>query len=128
MNPDKQKEEIALWLGAEIRPNHDMDGRDENRYFECIYCGIIQSWRERCKDGELKGRCVADKNDYLNDLNAMHEAENKLTEDQYGDYLSMIEFVLGIDRKSERTRRIDTVRAIASERAEALLRTINKWI
>jgi hypothetical protein len=52
--------------------------------------------------------------DYLNDLNAMHEAENsllstgKLEEDYY----------YAIDR---------SFRATAAQRAEAFLRTIGKW-
>jgi len=57
--------------------------------------------------------------DYLNDLNAMHEAEKVLTDKQweeYGDYLEkMINPVKGC------------LHATAAQRAEAFLRTLNLW-
>jgi hypothetical protein len=57
--------------------------------------------------------------DYLNDLNAMHEAEKVFTDTQweeYGDYLeTMINPVKG------------WLHATAVQRAEAFLKTIGKW-
>lgn len=54
--------------------------------------------------------------DYLNDLNAMHEAEQGLTPEQWGIYEDILirsaEFVW---------------HATAAQRCEALLRTIGKW-
>jgi len=64
--------------------------------------------------------------DYLNDLNAMHEAEKMLTEEQkhkYLDYLST--FTEG--RRDEDYVWWDTVFATASQRAEAFGRTLNLW-
>ena len=57
--------------------------------------------------------------DYLNDLNAMHEAEKMLEADDnhaYGCYCSDLYEKYG-----------NTVSLTASQRAEAFLRTINKW-
>lgn len=67
----------------------------------------------------MSGRAIPD---YLNDLNAMHEAEKVLTDEQgvlYGSILAHI-----------RTRFTDSKwmwHADASQRAEAFLRTIGKW-
>jgi hypothetical protein len=57
--------------------------------------------------------------DYLNDLNAMHEAEKWLIEDDqhaYGCYC--------IDLQEEYG---NTVHLTASQRAEAFLKTLNLW-
>jgi hypothetical protein len=66
--------------------------------------------------------------DYLNDLNAMHEAEKVLTDEQMINYLDALLDVLGL---SGWYMDIDSVwqmtHATAAQRAEALLRTINKW-
>jgi hypothetical protein len=62
--------------------------------------------------------------DYLNDLNAMHEAEAILTEKQRLFYhvklmkLQKADFVAGF---------WFLIYATAAQRAEAFLRTINKW-
>lgn len=63
---------------------------------------------------------------YTYDLNAMHKAEKVLTFDQsllYADYLTETTEGLWADHK----RRLDCARATAAQRAEAFLRTINKW-
>lgn len=61
--------------------------------------------------------------DYLNDLNAIHEAEGRIQLDQearYGNYLLKIVYR---DRNGIRTIWHTT----AAQRAEAFLRTIGKW-
>lgn len=72
--------------------------------------------------------------DYLNDLNAMHEAEKTLTDEQYfSDVLAAYEdctFTGWLFRIM--VRRVDdpdfrTHSATAAQRAEAFLRTIGKW-
>jgi hypothetical protein len=65
--------------------------------------------------------------DYLNDLNAMHEAEKVLTQQQRIEYVRELGFIW--------TGRNDRAipnwwfvhAATADERAEAFLRTIGKW-
>jgi len=65
--------------------------------------------------------------DYLNDLNAMHEAEKVLTEEQW---LSFTIYVLLASKDG--TFVIDNnmktvAHATAAQRAEAFLRTVGKW-
>jgi hypothetical protein len=55
--------------------------------------------------------------DYVNDLNAMHEAESTLTEDQL--------WIMA--RQIERNDEQWYFRATARQRAEAFLRTLDKW-
>ena len=63
--------------------------------------------------------------DYLNDLNAMHEAENILTHQES----KLFEEKLFSLRESEVMHRgnFALVHATAAQRAEAFLRTIGKW-
>ena len=58
--------------------------------------------------------------DYLNDLNAMHEA-GKVLPDLYAYQLELI-------RVCEKTDGRSAWRATASQRAEAFLRTLNLWV
>jgi len=69
--------------------------------------------------------------DYLNDLNAMHEAEQVLTpkyqpakgESQWGDYLGWLGFC-----GENKTREVyECVTATAAQRAKAFLRTLGLW-
>jgi len=62
---------------------------------------------------------------YLNDLNAMHEAENVLTEEQRVAYSNhTYDVACEAQRETEKWRWISLT---AAQRAEAFLRTINKW-
>ena len=66
--------------------------------------------------------------DYLHDLNAMHEAEKVLTDEQDLEYSEALEQVVKgrfATANSEDMRRLRS--ATASQRAEAFLRTIGKW-
>jgi hypothetical protein len=55
--------------------------------------------------------------DYLNDLNAMHEAEKTLSDDNLKSYRGWLVVVCNGEHW----------RATAAQRAEAFLRTIDKW-
>jgi hypothetical protein len=62
--------------------------------------------------------------DYLNDLNAMHKAEDTLTPDQLTEYCNRLTApvsAVGIPHKSK------GIRATARQRAEAFLRTLNLY-
>lgn len=61
--------------------------------------------------------------DYLNDLNAMHEAETckAIKEAGYARYLEGLAIACGTERIGA------LVFATASQRAEAFLRTLNLW-
>jgi hypothetical protein len=56
--------------------------------------------------------------DYCDDLNAMHEAEDELSGNQYMVYALMLDAVEGS---------LFGIRATARQRAEAFLRTLGKW-
>ena len=56
--------------------------------------------------------------DYLNDLNAMHEAEKTLTDDEYKQYRRIL---------TEDTEAGREISATARQRAEAFLRTTGRW-
>jgi len=58
--------------------------------------------------------------DYLNDLNAMHEAEKILTAQQRRSYVNCL-FNLPVSECESNTF------ATAAQRAKAFLRTIGKW-
>ena len=58
--------------------------------------------------------------DYLNNLNAMHEAEKVLDiVAERGDYWDYLSFITGGED--------EMIYATASQRAEAFLRTLDKW-
>ena len=60
---------------------------------------------------------------YLNDLNAMHEAEKTLTHEQRIDHMEW----LGMCPDDYGHKVWAYVHATAAQRAEAFLRTIGKW-
>ena len=63
--------------------------------------------------------------DYLNDLNAMHEAENVLTDEQDSEYSESLELVVGARWGANNACDMKRLRsATAAQRAEAFLRTI----
>ena len=67
---------------------------------------------------------VTDLPDYLNDLNAMHEAEKTLSQKDKREYAYQLNggyYTSGLDDT------FDIVHATAAQRAEAYLRTICKW-
>ena len=55
---------------------------------------------------------------YCNDLNAMHEAEDELSGNQYMVYATILDSVEGS---------LFGIRATARQRAEAFLRVLGKW-
>ena len=60
--------------------------------------------------------------DYLNDLNAMHEAEKVLRDDREAAFRGWLWLAHG-----QPEMRCAIVHATAAQRAEAFLRTIGKW-
>jgi len=67
--------------------------------------------------------------DYLNDLNAMHEAEKGLTYEQAEEFVEQLYLA---DQKNNLAEnpppwRFNVASATAAQRAEAFLRTIGKW-
>ena len=102
MTPEEQLIAIAEWCG--FKP-----GIEREIPYRKVW------W----KDGGVF--CDCDLPDYLNDLNAMHEAEvtvfNKKDWHKYTDILC----------DQVQSKNDSPIRATAAQRAEALLRTIGKW-
>jgi hypothetical protein len=67
--------------------------------------------------------------DYLADLNAMHEAEKVLTQDQMIDYSRNVGKLVTSHLPASRAAWMDykLINSTASQRAEAFIRTIGKW-
>jgi len=120
MSPDKQRIEIAKACGWKICSDNffkwivSPDGRKGH----C--CGIHLS------DGEVFENCFQPHieklvilPDYLNDLNAMHEAEKVLPkENRYAEWLVSV-------CKTMNWKKL--LSATAAQRAEAFLKTFNLW-
>ena len=69
---------------------------------------------------EAYGPSPWDVPDYLNDLNAMHEAEKLLTAEQWVSYWSFLEPI------ACRPNNTSILHATAAQRAEAFFRTVGK--
>lgn len=69
--------------------------------------------------------------DYLNDLNAMHEAEKVLTNEQWPEYIRHLAGETKCDDWPTCFLNMDACRMIAeqtaAQRAEAFLRTLSLW-
>lgn len=118
---------------------------EEQRIAIAEYCG----WKFggpgealRRPDGTIENSYYSEYHrlpDYLNDLNAMHEAEKLLEPNQEPAWIDNLSRVLGRDpyywrdgfcQDPDPNLAHETyllMRATAAQRAEALLRTINKW-
>lgn len=71
--------------------------------------------------------------DYLNDLNEIHKAEKILNRSQWGDYCFWLTETIDISQpvphaSQTAEERFLTLHATASQKAEALLRTIGRWV
>lgn len=65
--------------------------------------------------------------DYLNDLNAMHEAEKVLEPDLFGKYCLTLQKITSYENWFEVENRFHLIHATASQRAEAFLKTLGLW-
>lgn len=66
--------------------------------------------------------------DYLNDLNAMHEAEKVLTDEQDLEYSEFLALVVKARWGANNSCDMQRLRsATAAQRAEAFLKTLNLW-
>jgi len=68
--------------------------------------------------------------DYLVDLNAMHEAEQTLWQKNWAsrhDFVDKLARILSPTHGHHQQSGLDLLDATAAERAEAFLRTMNKW-
>jgi hypothetical protein len=84
-------------------------------------------------DGSLIGKLKNEQGpmdeipDYCNDLNAMHEAEKVLTDVQSTFYWKTLSELVNNTVGHDFDNQFECIHATAAQRAEAFLRTINKW-
>lgn len=86
-------------------------------------------WKHRDADGEdhKNWKTNSQLPDYLNDLNAMHEAEKVLTKKQWFNYVGRLHDLVMPDLGPDDAGVQAMIHATAAQRAEAFLRTIDKW-
>jgi hypothetical protein len=82
-------------------------------------CGFAKDWDFK-RAQPCRGWCVTSLPDYLNDLNAMHEAENVLTNEQWWLFVEFLTEIRGGGVAL-------CISATAAQRAEAFLKTLNLW-
>jgi hypothetical protein len=115
MKPEKQRIAIAEACG--------IVGPFDNRW--------IKEYEEEGGDsygftGFKKGELVFIP-DYLNDLNAMHEAEKVLTKNKSMEYAFRLADSWILNGEDKQPDLVRGFCATAAERAEAFLKTIGKW-
>jgi len=65
--------------------------------------------------------------DYLNDLNAMHEAEKTMNDHTYGEYSVKLNTIACNIQCGNKSSCGYTISATAAQRAEAFLKTLGLW-
>ena len=105
MSPEAQRIAIAKTQGWKWAPEHDTR---------------FPWWNKEQKEVAYEN----DLPDYLNDLNAMHGAEETLTPDQFVAYFDRITMLFDLYEGSPNPM---TISAKADQRAEAFIRSLNLW-
>lgn len=120
MTPEQQRIALAEWAGWK-RPDHPDVMKVKEGWTK------PEAWW-MCPQGVL--RFKHDIPDYLNDLNAVHELEEKLTfeqAEQFEDELCHIVVKCNEQQKKQAPWRFAVAHATAAQRCEALLKTLNLW-
>jgi hypothetical protein len=121
MTPQEQRIAIAEARGWKItrtrtegaeRINIESPDREERFATRFHQPGTTELWE-----------CLSELPDYIEDLNAMHEAEWAISSgEMYAEYFEMLGVVCAASIHAN-----DPIIATAAQRAEAFLRTIGKW-
>ncbi len=117
MTPESQRIAIAAHLGWQTSPlpfeRHCCKLDSPNGTFKVAW------WHEKVAG------CQWQPPDYLSDLNAMHEAEKVLTQEQGKEYTLAVMRIVNVERG---WATVDAMlRASAAQRAEAFLKTLGLW-
>jgi len=119
VKPEAQRIAIAEACGVTIREEQDGSG---------LWSAEGPRWSSYKTGLSLNHAQRVSLPDYLNDLNAMHEAEKGLTPEQRDTYICHLGTVVGHWDIFEDIGAVDAIAtATAAQRAEAFLRTIGKW-
>ena len=125
MSPEAQRIAIAKACGfSDIRLRNRLE---IGEYFDQLWECLVWRDRDECgSGGPTWGRKIPD---YLDDLNAIHDAEMILSPEQSTRYAEFILDILEIPTPFIGTARCAflTGHAIATQRAEAFLKTLNLW-
>lgn len=131
MTPEAQRIAIAEVCGKDIesfrfwrKGYNDTEWRESPHYRTKE---VAEYWREKEShwgETELVESICSHQNlpDYLNDLNACHEMEKVLTDDQLEDYADHLHKWVASGSIG-----VAALRATAAQRCEAFLRTLNLW-
>jgi hypothetical protein len=120
MTPEEQRIAIAEACGWTFIPSHDVQTNDTPRT-------VPERWE--LGDQEAVAFDVTMLPDYLNDLNAMHEAEKILTYEQRETFVAELANTAQMKR-TKATINSDyfiVTHATAAQRAEAFLRVLDLW-
>jgi hypothetical protein len=121
---DKKEQKIAIAIACGFR--WYVSGKD----FYVLYRGQPANcmFRPTTRPKKVKDRDIREVPDYLNSLDAMHEAEKTLSRVDYWNYTGILlpEIVLR-DNNKQWGERYSYVCATAAQRAEAFLKILKLW-
>jgi hypothetical protein len=117
MSMTSEAQRIAIAEACGLKNVHPVIVKNVKFQGDDVLCGICSD------DGWIP--------DYLNDLNAMHEAEKVLNSVQRGEYTCLLGDMNGVPDRADWENVPKAIRAAcfstAAQRAEAFLRTLNLW-
>ena len=125
MNSDKQRIAIAEFCGWKEIGKSGIYQNVSKGVNGCMPNGEVHKKRIKIKLPGANSFLVPD---YVNDLNAMHEAEKMLSNPQWQEYGYQLEHsMLGMPASLTLHDLATVAHATAAQRAEAFLKTIGKW-
>lgn len=118
MTPEEQRIKIAEWCGWKY-------WKIPHPYGHLIGVMALDSWPEKfggsISDGPLaEHQDYESPPDYLNDLNAIHEAEIRLSPEEWGKYVASL-------ASNEDDQTFALVHATAKQKTKSLVVAIGKW-
>jgi hypothetical protein len=127
MRPEEQR--IAIAEACGWKPDDDGAGINtwEASWVRTKLYGLRPTFRADGTVASYTADCLVP--DYLNDLNAMHEARKILTRDQQVEYAMHLGRIVTSHMPASRAAWMDyaIANADASQHAEAFLKTLNLW-
>ena len=120
MTPEEQRIAIAESVGFKWVENQRVRSNSQNGAW-CSTDGWHHPKTKKVSDA------IYDLPDYLNDLNAMHEVEKTLNDEQWERYRAELYNLMPKSFALPDCER-SNIHATAAQRAEAYLKTLNLWI
>lgn len=127
MTPEKQRIAIAEACGLDVSRSPNPDPAD--RWKTCYFTPEAAKQRRASWPSSAVVKVIPD---YLSDLNAMHEAEQLLTDNQCQQHFDNLAKATNAELETLGTvygvMHFRMYNATAAQRAEAFLRTLSLWI